>query len=920
MKNLRKDNRITLSETRTKVYLLLSFFLPVLILLVIAWKFKIYPFSSDCLVTEPLQKTYLPVITEFRRKLLNGESLFYSWNVGGGSNFWAWICAYAASPFTLIYLLFSADHIAQATQIVFALKAATAGLCLFLLFWKKENVVSPVSVGVSTAYALCAYVLTYSQEPWILDTVILLPLLILSLHYLIRGKMKWAFSLVCALTGISCCRSGVYMLIFVVIMFPLLYLEVRHDETEVRKLPEIIKDFIIYLLVGIGLSAFVWYPSLQALWKTAPGNEVFKSSKDLKVDLKAWDFLERFALAPSLVFPGDASQLPSVYCGIFPVILTILYAGSRKIRFSEKIYAFSVLSLFYVSMCFSFFQFIVNGLHFPITGKYPQAILITFLIIYMAGRLLSRGIWFEDKRQLWFSAMLLIAFMAIRATISSSYSYASYTVYMAIAMMILYYASAAQIHTAPEKEKTAWMIILSAVMAVEAGLSFYRPIKEMYYHQTYARSASRSVTDGIIVDPIGFGETRKKVYTLDSSVLYQAPDEEKASLLLEKKEASPIGTRIIDGDPDWNNYGLLYDIPSLYSESYLTPVRFSKVLRNLGINRSSDDEIILPGEGTTVTDTFFQMRRADALRFSSEEAEELANVFSNGFFVTTENIREDLFVSASPFEAQNKLAYQLASVKPFGDVKLEVVETENIQLQDDGGFRAVSQDKRAEITLASEEFVTDPNIPIYLYSTCQQKATIEVNLMDVDGNLRFLNSFEYTSGSCLKLDMTNARDRRLQIRISVYNPEKTKFQVYAVTEDREKMKWFQTAVHDSAWTMSEFRAGYAKGTVTAQSSGYVIWSIPADDGWSVTVDGKKAEPVSAYKSFLGVRIGAGTHEIVIKYTPEGFVKGAFASGACVFMMMGLTIGSLAPKKKKKKDDEAQDAAAETENAEKETES
>ena len=72
MKNLRKDNRITLSETRTKVYLLLSFFLPVLILLVIAWKFKIYPFSSDCLVTEPLQKTYLPVITEFRRKLLNG--------------------------------------------------------------------------------------------------------------------------------------------------------------------------------------------------------------------------------------------------------------------------------------------------------------------------------------------------------------------------------------------------------------------------------------------------------------------------------------------------------------------------------------------------------------------------------------------------------------------------------------------------------------------------------------------------------------------------------------------------------------------------------------------------------------------------------------------------------------------------------
>ena len=160
MKNLRKDNRITFGETKTKVCLLLSFFLPVLILLVIAFRFKIYPFSSDCVITEPLQKTYLPVITELRRKIFSGESLFYSWNVGGGSNFWGWIGAYASSPFVLLYLLFPADRIAEATQIIFALKAATAALCLFILFWKKENVVSPVSVGLSVAYGLSAYVLT----------------------------------------------------------------------------------------------------------------------------------------------------------------------------------------------------------------------------------------------------------------------------------------------------------------------------------------------------------------------------------------------------------------------------------------------------------------------------------------------------------------------------------------------------------------------------------------------------------------------------------------------------------------------------------------------------------------------------------------------------------------------------------------
>ena len=239
MKNLRKDNRITFSETRTKVCLLLSFFLPVLILLVIAFKFKIYPFSSDCVITEPMQKTYLPVISELRRKIFAGESLFYSWNVGGGSNFWAWIGAYAASPFALLYLLFPADRIAEATQIIFALKAAVAALCLFVLFWKKENVVSPVSVGLSVAYGLSAYVLTYSQEPWILDTVILLPLLILTLWNLILGKRKWMFTLMCALAGITCCHAGVYMLLFVIIMFPLLYIEARHEELKLAKLSDI---------------------------------------------------------------------------------------------------------------------------------------------------------------------------------------------------------------------------------------------------------------------------------------------------------------------------------------------------------------------------------------------------------------------------------------------------------------------------------------------------------------------------------------------------------------------------------------------------------------------------------------------------------------------------------------------------------
>ena len=918
MKNLRKDNRITFSETRTKVCLLLSFFLPVLILLVIAFKFKIYPFSSDCVITEPMQKTYLPVISELRRKIFAGESLFYSWNVGGGSNFWAWIGAYAASPFALLYLLFPADRIAEATQIIFALKAAVAALCLFVLFWKKENVVSPVSVGLSVAYGLSAYVLTYSQEPWILDTVILLPLLILTLWNLILGKRKWMFTLMCALAGITCCHAGVYMLLFVIIMFPLLYIEARHEELKLAKLSDIIKDFFIFLCLGLGLSAFVWYPSLQALWKTAPGNEVIHIASDAKVELKSWDFLERLAFAPSLVFPSDASQLPSIYCGIFPIVLVILYACSGKIRFSEKLYGFCTLAFIYLTMCFRLFQFVIHGLHFPITGQYPQAILFTFLIMYMAGRLLSRGSFMEDRNHLWLAAALVLAFMAFRATISKSYSYASFGSYMAVAFLIIYFATTFRIHTGPKKEKTIWMSLLAVSMVIEAGLAFYRPVKEKYYHKTYVyedASVSRAATEGFGINPAETGKTQKDVYKLDKTILYKKPDSEEQTFASEKKEISPKGTRFYIEDPTWENYGLVYGVPSLNSESFMTSMRFSEVLRNLGINSSSDGKNILLSRGTLVTDTFFQLRKLDSRRFSAEEQQELAAIATNGFFVTTENINEDLFVNDSPFEAQNNLANQLASVKPFSEVKMEVVEMKNIK-QEDGAFRAVKTGERAKIVLESEDYISDPNIPIYIYCSCEQKTTIETKLLDIDGNLRFQNSFNSASGSCLKLDMKNSKDRRLHIEITVSNPEKKKFFFFAAREDREKMNWFQTVTRESGWKMTELGDGYAKGTIDTLSSGHVVWSVPADDGWTVTIDGQKTRTFSAYKAFLGIHIPAGTHEITIRYTPAGYRTGVFVTCGSVLLMVFLSVTFIIPKKSRKK---KEDPEEKKESGEKETE-
>ena len=913
MNVLRKDNLISWKEKRTMAGLLLSFFLPVVILLMVAYRFKLYPFSSDCIITESMQGTYLPVITELRRKIFARESLFYTWNVGGGANFWAWIGSYAMSPFTIIYFLFPADKIAEATQLIFVLKAATASLCLFLLLWKKENVVSPISVGLSTAYGLCAYVLTYSQQPWILDTVILLPLLVLSMHHLILGKRNWTFAVVCALTGITCCQAGIYMLFFVLAVFPLLYLQDRFDGYELPKLSEVIKYFFIYFCLGIALSAIVWFPYVRALWETVPGNQTLDIFDDLKADMKTWDFINRASFSSSLVFPSDQVQDPSVYCGIFTIVLAILYGLSTKIRFTEKVYSYCAMVVIYSTIAFRPFRFIMNGFHYAIEGEYPQTILITFLLVFIAGRLLGKGKLFEDRNHLWICAGLILSFMTIRAAISTTDSYASYAVYMALLFLVIYFASTYKIETAKKNETPFWMAVIAIAMVAEAGLSYYRPIKEKYWHQVSQKNMIfTEVSEGLTLSPETIEEAKKnRVYQIDSSVLYKKPDPAEKEFLLSKSALGQKGSFMILKDTEWENYGLLYGIPSLSSDSYLTPKRYAEVLHLLGININTDGTKILPQGGTRITDLFLNIWTTDSERFSSTEKEQLESLCSNGYYLTTGNVFEDIFVSDDPFEVQNNLAYQLASVKPFTRMRMEVLDTENISRNEDGSFRAVEEDKRAVIELESEDFLSSTNIPIYICCTSGKIASVDVDLEDIDGNIKVIDRTAYSTGTCLRVTNGEAINRRLKVTVTVMAPDDKDFKVSVVTADREKMAWLEEMMKSNAFSITSYKAGDIEGTINASGSGELVWGIPFDSGWSVKIDGKRTYTFAAYKAFLGIHIPGGEHQITLTYTPPGFILGACVSAGALLMMSFIGVMSLFPKKKQeeKQTEEKEDEEA-----------
>ena len=70
-----------------KAPFLLSFFLPVLIMLGIFIQRQIFPFGSNSFLRTDMYHQYAPFMNEFMEKLKTGGSLAYSWNIGLGSNF-----------------------------------------------------------------------------------------------------------------------------------------------------------------------------------------------------------------------------------------------------------------------------------------------------------------------------------------------------------------------------------------------------------------------------------------------------------------------------------------------------------------------------------------------------------------------------------------------------------------------------------------------------------------------------------------------------------------------------------------------------------------------------------------------------------------------------------------------------------------
>ena len=123
-----------------------------------------YPFGDKLFLDADAFHQYLPFLTEFRRKLVGGESLFYSFSGGLGYDFWATIAYYAASPLNLLFVLIPEAHVCDVMVWLTVLKASLCG-GVFAWYLQKHYTGTPFyAVAFGTVYAFSSYIVSYKYN------------------------------------------------------------------------------------------------------------------------------------------------------------------------------------------------------------------------------------------------------------------------------------------------------------------------------------------------------------------------------------------------------------------------------------------------------------------------------------------------------------------------------------------------------------------------------------------------------------------------------------------------------------------------------------------------------------------------------------------------------------------------------------
>ena len=858
-----------MSKIRTFIrnhrYAFAAFSVPALILTAAFAITGIYPFGENQITIIDMYHQYVPFLSELQYKLQHGGNLLYSWHGAGGFSFLTLLAYYGASPLNLLLVFFPPGLIVEGVTFVLVLKVGFSGMFMYLYLRRSfprtgRMPLAPVyadaraAVAFGSMYALSAYLLGYFWCIMWIDVMALLPLCILGLRRLVEQGRPVMYCLSLALIIICNYYIAMMVCMFILLYYLVIWFEKARDGGVIAFVAKT-AHVALCSAIAAAMACIIFIPT----WKGMQNAYYFADAWP-----EEWTFNNNPLEIINQLLPNAhlcvRDGLPNLYCGLFVVIMLILYFVCRTIPFRTKVAHALFLAVMFFSLNVNKFDFVWHGLHFPNELPFRYSFVISFVLVGMGYQAYLRLGQMKRKTLMAALAGILGYYLLASKIMTEAVDDQDIFIYLGIGFLLLY-GLIMLLNRSGNLPASTFSLVLVLVVASELMCSAVLAFdlagnvdREDYLND---RKAIEELVD----------ETRDEFARLERSdggvmnapALYHYPGISQFASCINSNASGLMESIGMDGTPGNNRYNYIFTSP------------IANAMLNIKYIISEEEA---PQDG----------------RFTLKTSNEMASLFENSQplsigYMLPDSIRTWSTLSIDPFEVQTdyvRAATEGKVDKVFDELASPQTDSEDMTVEKTGDGMFTSSGGEGIAGTVSLRYEAEQTGNHYVFVEADSAETIQLYRADGD--------FEDLREDCGAMYFVGNLEKgeSFDIQINYEEGGEGSIRCHACRLDDEAWNMAYSMISRHVMEVEDFGDNFIRGRVKAARDGILTTSVFYEEGWKVYVDGKRCDiddPVG--EDFIAVPLRAGEHEILMKYVPEGFVTGLILTILGILALLAL---------------------------------
>lgn len=812
---------------------------------------------------------YIPYIKMFLRDLLNGESIWYSWNVSLGMNTSLVNAYYALSPFNLLYLIFWNVDENIITTIIIVLKVGLSAYTFHMFLNRVVKRFGVETILCSLMYSLSTYVVLYGHmyNSW-LEALYMLPLICVFIYEL--GDKKSYLKLIIAYAYMFVTQFYfAYMVGIFSFVFWLLLLVVREKKTWKGYLKEVIK-YIGTVLWAVGISAVIIVPTfLFVLNHSAQDASTFEPLSTFLHDIY-------YSLFWGNKIPTN-NTYPVLYCSGLALILVPTYFMSHNISAKEKIGVGILTTVLLLTMIIDPFYRFMHAFDAPDYYNFRHSFLLVFVLCAISCRQMEDCKTVKTKVLFVLVAIQIVAFPILNWLVGDVTSNYEMRMVVNCIIPIVWFGIWYLQKKGKIEKKTLALCAIVVIMAELISNGWYgivNPVARLKAEYDCWKEGIESATEVLNED----SDFYRTYYDNDMS----------------------------DNSDSWFGYNGIDDFCSAENYEVRQALRFlglyTTVRRTCHFGITPPTEMIL-GVKYSVDGPMPYMPYEEDNKYEIIEnpyylglgfmAEEEVLDYQYGSWVVFDNINDLL----STLSGEEIICY-----KPFDDSVMVTCTQAEISPEDSAIVVSYNPEDASYGMVTYYIEKEDTEQPVYVQFVNDYSIALDVSPYLYLGEENNVYQFGLLSVQYAKRLVENEGRYEASIVFNHTTASEWSYREAVFYEyDEAALERAYNILSNNCMNVEEYADGYVKANVTVPADKKVLFTtIPYDAGWTVYVDGKSADIKTVLEgAFIAVELEPGYHELEFKYEAPGVLLGKAISGVSLALYIMLIISCVVEHKRKK---------------------